>query len=321
VAIGNNADIVAAAAGDNAAMLRVLKSHEQAFGVISDQVGISLISTDPTPQPMTLKQSPNWTVDGQDGHFHVVITPLSADVSQQAGARNVAAPGGVFAATNARIGRKAPLTYPPGTGVATPSILFHVQSSLNTQFNANGSVVDYGPSDQLEYQITDHPNEIRFWRIRFRTQSSDFGDWFPLTGPGGWVGVASGVLRSTSAAPNMALNTTNNTTVDSSDNGVNDNINIHGPGGAGTSWIHFDGQLNQTIVPAGVIIGVPRSVQRLTVYDPVNKYQAFDPATQLPSALQDLLFWAGLVTTVAAGGGGGVPGGRGAGGPGRLTEF
>src|SRR5262249_7097790 len=253
----------------------------------------SLQATVKTPPPPV-----SFTVIGTDGQFQVTITlpqdvpPLSVTLLQRS------VPGG-----------ENPLGAP---------MVHQLQSATTTLFDAASGIVTYGPFGELTqtYQL---PNQTLFWRVRSWFDCSNWNEWqisaSPLTcGP---VAVSSGFLRSTSGAPNMPTNNTNNATVDSIDAGSSATIRAYGPGGVGSSWIRYDGQGGQISVPSGTVAGASYSTAYITEFNPVTKsYQAFPKATQYVNSLLDSLYFAGVVTTVAQGGGGGSGGGGGTGGGG-----
>ncbi len=121
------------------------------------------------------------------------------------------------------------------------------------------------------------PNQTLFWRVQSSFDGVNWNEWLIYSSAAtcGPLGVSSGFLRSTSAAANGVLNTTNAATVNSVDNGSSATIQVFGTGGAGSAWIHFDGQGNQTSIPAGTIVGVAYGTIFLVYYDPASgAYQA-----------------------------------------------
>lgn len=238
----------------------------------------------PTPPPVS------FTVVGVDGQFQITIT-LPQD----------AVPPSVSVLT-----RTTALANPLGT-----AIVHQLQSASNTNFDAAAGVQTYGPFTELT-QTFQVPNQTLFWRIRSSFDGVNWNAWqiYSSATTCGPVGVSSGFLRSTSGAPNMALNTSNNCTVDSIDNGTNATIRVYGPGGVGTTWIHFDGQGGQTTLPYSTITA-PYNTDMIVLYSTANGLQAFPTATQYINALQDTLLFSGKLHTVSAGGGGGSSGGGG----------
>jgi len=178
-------------------------------------------------------------------------------------------------------------------------------------FDANGNVTTYGPTPETSLSIT-NPNATLFWRLRSSYDEVNWNDWqiYSSASACGPIGVSSGFLRSTSAAPNMTVNTSNNATVDSIDAGASATIRVYGPGGAGNSWTRFDGQGGQTTVPAGTLTGKSYGTTYWVVYASDTGYSAY-PLNQFNSVLNDQVLWAGKMTTVNAGGGGGTQGGGG----------
>lgn len=203
---------------------------------------------------------------------------------------------------------------------AQARIIYHnLQSATDVNFINSSNLKDYGVSPQLMWTDQD-PNVTRFFRLRSSYDRRNWNQWqiFSSTVTCGPAGVASGFLRSTAAAPNMALNSHNNATVDSIDAGSDATIRVYGPGGPGNSFVRYDGQTGQTTIPAGTLLHQPYATQLWVIYSTANGYQAFTSA-QYQSAIIDGALFAGLVTTVASGGGGGVSGGGSTGGgKGRL---
>lgn len=284
-AVRNQADQIRWMRSVNANILRFRRLTGDSLEMIDDPT-LSTTATRTPPQA-------GISVAGIDGSFEITLTlpqdvqPLSVTLFQ----------GSITGDSN-QLG--APM-------------LHQLQSATNVNFDAAAGVVTYGPFSDLFYKIQ-APNTTLFWRVRSSFDGINWNEWLIYSSPQtcGPVGVSSGFLRSTSAATNGMLNTSNAATVDSVDNGTNANIRIYGTGGVGSSWIHFDGQNNQTSIPAGTIVGVAYTTTFLVYYNPASgAYQAFNKSTQYPSSLFDPLIWAGQVTTVASGGGGGTTGGGG----------
>lgn len=248
---------------------------------------------DPSAQLTVLAPPPpvKFSVIGTDGQFQVTIT-LPQDVI----------PASVTLLQDKIISDSNQL------GV---SMVHQLQSATSVNFDAASSVQTYGPFSELT-QTFQLPNQTLFWRIRNSFDSTNWNDWqiYSSATTCGPVGVSSGFLRSTSGAPNMAVNTSNNCTVDSIDNGTNATIRVYGPGGVGTSWIHYDGQGGQTTLPYSTITA-PYNTDMIVLYSTANGLQAFPIATQYTNALQDVLLFSGKLHTVATGGGGGSSGGGG----------
>lgn len=209
-----------------------------------------------------------------------------------------------------------------GMNLAGVTILHNVQSAIDSNFNNSSSVLDYGITSDVFGQ-DQRPNETRFFRIRSSFDGQNWNDWaiFSSAQTCGPVGVQSGFLRSTSAAPRGVVNNSNNATVDSIDNGDGtDTIRVYGPGGVGSSFTIFDGQGNQTTVAAGTIGGAAQSTFYQIVWSASTGFRAFPNATQYVNSLLDKFFTiSGSLQTVAAGGGGGVTGGGGTSGGGGGT--
>lgn len=191
--------------------------------------------------------------------------------------------------------------------------IFHqLQSASTVLFDAASNVITYGPFTET-YKKFQIPNATLFWRLRSSYDGTNWNDWVVYSSPAtcGPVAVSSGFLRSTSAAPNMSLNTTNNCITDSVDAGTSATARIYGTGGPGTAWTHYDGQGGQILIAAGTVTGLAYSTQYLLLYTAANGYQAFLAPSQYVQSLQDQLIWSGKITTVASGGGGGTSGGGG----------
>ena len=194
---------------------------------------------------------------------------------------------------------------------ARADMMHQIQSATNMLFDASGNVTSYGPTPETSLSIT-NPNVTLFWRLRSSYDQLNWNDWqiFSSAAACGPIGVSSGFLRSTSAAPNMAVNSTNNATVNSIDAGSSATIRVYGPGGPGTSWIRFDGQGGQTTIPSGTLTGRAYATTYWVVYATDTGYATYT-LSQFNSVLTDQVLWAGKMTTVSAGGGGGSAGGGG----------
>lgn len=201
-----------------------------------------------------------------------------------------------------------------GMNLNGATVLHNVQSATDTNFNNASNLVDYGTTSQVFGQ-DQRPNETRFFRIRSSFDGLNFNAWqvFSSAQTCGPVAVQSGFLRSTSSAPRGVVNNSNNATVDSVDPGGGvDTIRIYGPGGVGSSFTIFDGQGNQTTVPAGTIAGAAQSTFYQIVWSAATGFRAFPNATQYTQSLLDQYFTiSGSLKTCAAGGAGGVSGGGG----------
>jgi len=205
-------------------------------------------------------------------------------------------------------------------------MMHQLQSATSVLFDAASNALTYGPFTET-YKEIQMPNVTLFWRVRSSYDGTNWNDWLVYSSPAtcGPLGVSSGFLRSTAAAPNMSLNTSNNCTADSFDAGGSATARIYGPGGVGTSWIHYDGQGGQTSISGGSVPGLLNSKQYVLLYTAAGGYQAFQTIpSQMPLTLPDGMIWSASITTAAAGGGtsppagGGVTGGGGGGGRGII---
>lgn len=194
---------------------------------------------------------------------------------------------------------------------ARADLVHQIQSATNMLFDSSGNVTTYGPTPETTLSIT-NPNVTLFWRLRSSYDQLNWNDWqiFSSASACGPIGVASGFLKSTSAAPNMAVNSSNNATVNSIDAGTSATIRVYGPGGPGTSWARFDGQGGQTTIPSGTLTGRAYATTYWVVYAVNTGYSTYT-LSQFNSVLSDQALWAGKITTVSSGGGGGTSGGGG----------
>jgi hypothetical protein len=268
---------------------------------------LSGITDGPSAQLSVLDPPPpvQFSVVGVDGQFQITIT-LPQNIT----------PASVTLLNSGIIGDSNQL----GVGM-----VHELESATSTNFDAAAGVQTYGPFSELT-QTLQLPNQTLFWRIRSSFDGSNWNDWqiYSSAATCGPIGVSSGFLRSTSGAPNMSVNTSNNCTVDSIDNGTNATIRVYGPGGVGTSWNHYDGQGGQTTLPFSTITA-PYNKDMIVLYSIAGGLQAFQISTQYTNALQDVLLFSGKLHTVSAGGSGGTAGGgggsSGGGGGGRGLIF
>jgi len=279
-------------------MRRLLNGIAGRLAIYDDQLGlIDGFLDDPSGAPASKPAPPvaGFTVTGIDGKFEIQIT-----LPQDAQPPTVTLYRRSFLFDRNR---------------ARADIVHQMQSATNMLFDASGNVTTYGPTPETSLSIT-NPNVTLFWRLRSSYDQLNWNDWqiFSSGSACGPIGVSSGFLRSTSAAPNMALNSSNNATVDSVDAGSSATIRVYGPTGVGASWIRFDGQTGQTTIPSGTITGRLYATTYWVVYAADNGYVTYT-SSQFNGVLTDQVLWAGKMTTVSAGGGGGSSGGgRGTGG-------
>jgi hypothetical protein len=310
----SKADILAAQKGNNQRLGVVLNEIDQTFVRLQQQGGYLLGGEDTSQLLGTPPQPPVWTVAGVDGKFIVRIVPAQVNLSQQASAPNINPPQDPTTFT------ALPLQVATADRVQT-RVLYQIQSSLTPTFDATGSVVNYpsaGISDQLSYDIADHPNETRYWQIRARYLNSQFTAWYPLLGPQGMLAVSSGFERSTTIAPRSPLNNTNDGQFDSIDAGASATLRGYSQaGGVGTAIHILDGQGGSRNIGAMTIAGAAYTTQYSEVWSIARLFEAFPSLTQYPIADDD--FYMATVTTVAAGGAGGSSGGGGTGGGGGVS--
>src|SRR5437660_5620117 len=212
---------------------RLLNGIAGRLAIYDDQLGlIDGFLDDPADAPAGKPAPPaaGFTVTGVDGKFEIQIT-----LPQDAQPPTVTLYQRSFLFDRNR---------------ARADIVHQIQSATNMLFDASGNVTSYGPTPETSLSIT-NPNVTLFWRLRSSYDEVKWNDWqiFSSASACGPLGVSSGFLRSTSAASNMALNTSNNCTADSIDNGANATVRVYGPGGPGNVWIHYDGQGAQTSYP------------------------------------------------------------------------
>src|SRR5437016_5242386 len=285
-------------------MRRLLQGVAYKMAIYDRQLGIfDGFIDDPLTVPEAKHAPPPaaFTVTGVDGKFEIQIT-LPQDTQPQTVTLYRARCGQDFNRTRALI-------------------VHQLQSATNMLFDASGNVTTYGPTPETSLSIT-NPNVTLFWRLRSSYDEVNWNDWqiYSSASACGPIGVSSGFLRSTSAASNMALNTSNNCTADSIDNGANATVRVYGPGGPGNVWIHYDGQGGQTSYPYSTT-PAPYNTDVIVLYSASQGLQAFLIATQYTSSLVDDLIFSGKMHTVSTGGGGGSSGGgggsRGGGGGGR----
>lgn len=291
------ANIAAAAAGNQAlyqALLELQSNQEQ----LQQQVGASSDSSTasvPVPNPGVLN------VVGVDGHFKVTITPdaqLLANTVQQMAQQSANA----------------------NPVADSQQLVFQLQSAIDTKFDANSSVTDYGVSSALTYDITD-PNVTKYWRYRASADNgNNFGDWIYLSDDAicGVVPVYSGLLRSWAIVANAGKNTSNNAIVSWADvNAGAGSVHVDGPGGAGSSWNRFANDANSNLqtlgpYPSTVFTGLAYAQTYYVAYNPATG--GYLCTTNYKQTLLDGFFWVGqAIANNAFGGGGAQPGGGGEG--------
>jgi hypothetical protein len=105
------------------------------------------------------------------------------------------------------------------------------------------------------------------------------------------------IYSSATIPSNVPANTANNATVDSVDSGTSALVRIYGPGGVGTSYLHYTGYGSVTRSP-GTVSGLGYA----TVYDIIWTGSQFIAVTTYPATLPDNFeFIGGLTTTSQTG--------------------
>jgi hypothetical protein len=277
-------------------MRRLLNGIAGRLAMYDDQLGlIDGFLDDPTDGTANKPAPPaaGFVVKGVDGKFEIQIT-----LPQDAQPQTVTLYRASFFFDRNR---------------ARADLVHQVQSATNMLFDSSGNVTTYGPTPETSLSIT-NPNVTLFWRLRSSYDQLNWNDWqiFSSASACGPIGVSSGFLRSTSGAPNMSVNSSNNATVNSIDAGSSVTIRVYGPGGPGTSWTRFDGQAGQTTIPSGTLTGRLYNTTYWVVYAADTGYATYT-LDQFNNVLMDQLLWAGKITTVSSGGGGGTTGGGGGG--------
>jgi hypothetical protein len=193
------------------------------------------------------------------------------------------------------------------------TVTHELRSCRNRQFDVTGDVRSYGPEAKIRWEITDTPDETRFWQLR---SSYDAGKtwnaWTDFKDPVlcGVVPVWSGQVRSTRQMPNAQTNVTNYATVDTVPGlGGLYNIRVYGAGGAGTGWFRqvgatFEGidgtgpdSTKLTPFPAATLTGYAVGSYDI-YYDKINGlYRVFTFPNQYADTLTDTLRFVGRVTT------------------------
>lgn len=275
-------------------MRRLLNGIAGRLAIYDDQLGLIDGFLDDPSDGTASKPAPpaaGFVVTGVDGKFEIQIT-----LPQDAQPQTVTLYRASFFFDRNR---------------ARADLVHQIQSATNMLFDSSGNVTTYGPTPDLSLSIT-NPNVTLFWRLRSSYDQLNWNDWqiFSSASACGPIGVPSGFLKSTSAAPNMGLNNSNNATVDSVDAGGTATIRVYGIGGPGSSWTRFDGQNGQTTLPSGTIPGKAYGTTYWVVYAPDTGYSAYKQV-DFTSVIADQVLWAGKITTINAGGGGGTTGGGG----------
>lgn len=275
-------------------MRRLLNGIAGRLAIYDDQFGLIDGFLDDPSDGTASKPAPpaaGFVVNGVDGKFEIQIT-----LPQDAQPQTVTLYQASFFFDRNR---------------ARADLVHQIQSATNMLFDSSGNVTTYGPSPDLSLSIT-NPNVTLFWRLRSSYDQLNWNDWqiFSSASACGPIGVSSGFLRSTAAAPNMAVNSSNNATVNSIDAGSSATIRVYGTGGPGSSWTRFDGQGGQTTIPSGTLTGRAYATTYWVVYAADTGYATYT-LDQFNNVLTDQLLWAGKITTVSSGGGGGTTGGGG----------
>jgi hypothetical protein len=188
--------------------------------------------------------------------------------------------------------------------------LYILQSSINLEFNEDGDVRQWGPSNVNSYSFTT-PGETRYWRVKFSIDGKNWSTWTYYNNPEicGPAAVSAGFVETTSLEPNAQVNVTNDAKVDSVDAGTTATIRIAGPGGIGTQWYRYPANVQTGPYPSGSILGKAFATVYEVYYNPTTgAYQAFTLA-EFRDTLVGSLIWVGRLTTVADGGTGGTAGG------------
>jgi hypothetical protein len=308
----SKADILAAQQGDPRSLGKLLNEVDQTFVRLQQQGGYQLSGEDASQSLAAPPLAPVWTVTGIDNAFIVRIQPAQVNLSQQATTQGAPAPGDPtrFTALPLKVAQ---------TNQVQVNVFYQIQSSKVTTF-ADASLLNYpasGSSPQLAYDIKDHPNEIRYWRIRARYLNSPFGPWYPLNGASGMLAVDSSFERSISIAPRSPLNRTNDAKFDSVVTGGTDTIRGYSnAGGVGSSITMLDGQGGSQVIGACTILGAAQDTDYAVVWSPTTLFRAFPIATQYKQTILDALYFLASLHTVKADGSGGAAGGGGDGGGG-----
>lgn len=121
------------------------------------------------------------------------------------------------------------------------------------------------------------------------------GDSIPSFG-----GFPSVTYSSSTIPPNVPGNTTNNATIDSIDSGTNAIARIYGPGGVGTSFLHFTG-FGSLVRPNGLVSGLAYNTNYFIMYDTnAQAYSAYLGTTGYPSTLPDSYEYVGYFLTLTS---------------------
>jgi hypothetical protein len=255
--------------------------YQAVVGALSDlyskmgRLPLALVDGVGSQTPGPIPPPAQFAVQGIDGKFLVAIVN----------------PQNVLALTPA-IARARALA---GVNSGFTPILHNLQSALDVNFDNNSSLVDYGISPQLAYEVQD-PLVTRFFRLRSSFDGKNWNPWQIYSSPitCGPVGVASGQLRSVAAVPGLQLNSTNFATVDSVDSGTSATIRVYGNGGVGTAWSRIFGTTTEGPFPSGNVLGLFYDTKYFVMFDGTQLF-AF---TTMPPAMPDNYRYVGTVTTV-----------------------
>jgi hypothetical protein len=184
-------------------------------------------------------------------------------------------------------------------------ILHNVQSSLDINFDNNSSLVDYGISPQLAYEIQ-NPNVTRFFRLRSTYDGKNWNDWqiYSSSLTCGPVGVYSGLLSSPALSFLNSTAMTADGSIAISQSGTSTTILI-----AAKTWNVGPQQLAYL---GGSVD--PGAYGKYYIYG-IDAKKAGGAITYLATqnlgdlSAQDGIIQFGSITTLAGGGGGGSYGG------------
>lgn len=274
----------------------------------------ALVSGKRAPSTTTIRppERGTWTVSGVDGHFIIDIVPAQSyaqastfqpkTVGQLR--RAFQRPHMIDADAELNFEARAERAFP--RGFQRP-VLHQVQGSLDLDWDANSSLLNYGPDQKTHYVITGHPNENRYWRFRSKYGNSDWNDWTYWIDPAlcGVVTVWSGLARTQAIARVYAANTPTGQPL--TQNGAGTRINV-----AATVWKEGSLVINYN---SGFVD--PGSYGTFYVYadDPTRAggTVTFHADSSNPDVTaSDGRIYFGKITTSNAGGGTGGGGGGGA---------
>ena len=285
---------IAAAIRNPGAQEQYYRAINRRLLLLGNRLGLDGDFDDDPTQPATQKAPPapvGLAVAGIDGSFEITIT-LPQDVP---------APSVTMYQNNIL----------RDLNKQRAQMVHQLQSASSVLFDASSNVVTYGPfTDTFQkYQL---PSQTLFWRVRSSFDGTTWNDWVVYSSPAtcGPVGVASGVLRSTS---NALANTA--TTPDGSNpltqNGTTTQINV-----AASVW-KAGGVSSTNVINYNSGSVDPGSYGKFYVYadDParLGGTVIFTASANVANVTaQDGRLYFGSITT--ASGGGGTGGGGGAGG-------